>query len=216
MLTTIAETCLSCGQGIWYCPAARPQDKALLGSNLSAGQGDRAERTGLLRRTCPSLSFEGLPYRRFQGFFEIEPESISFSRNEPRKAAATEVSCDHLLVIFPARRHTNQAYTGISKKAIDERIAFTAFLAAMRAIIQFDARDNPRRLGATDDKINVLLGNAVRVTEFPIPVRAGDNVGETDLARDSIAIRDYRREGPEERGLVLGQQETSRHEDTAS
>lgn len=86
----------------------------------------------------------------------------------------------------------------------------------MRAIIQFDTRDNPRSLGATDDKINVLLGNAVRVTEFPIPVRAGDDVGETDLARYTIAISDNRREGPEERGLVLGQQETSRHEGAAS
>jgi hypothetical protein len=127
-----------------------------------------------------------------------------------------EVSSDHLLVIFPARRHTNQAYTGISKKAIDERVAFATLLPTMRAIIQFDARDNPRGLGATDDKIDVLLGNAVRVTEFPIPVRASDDVGETDLTRYSIAIRDNLRERPEERGLVLGQQETSRHEGTAS
>jgi hypothetical protein len=86
----------------------------------------------------------------------------------------------------------------------------------MRAIIQFDARDNPRGFGATDDKINVLLGNAVRVTEFPIPVRASDDVGETDLARYTIAISDDRREGPQERGLVLGQQETTRHEGAVS
>ena len=86
----------------------------------------------------------------------------------------------------------------------------------MRAIVQFDARDNSRSLGATDDKINVLLGNAVRVPEFPIPVRAGDDVGETDLARYTIAISDNRCEDPEERGLVLGQQETSRHEGAAS
>jgi hypothetical protein len=60
-------------------PSARSEDKALLRSNLSAEAGDRAdERTGLLRRPCPSCHPTGLTCCRFFGFGEIEPRSISF------------------------------------------------------------------------------------------------------------------------------------------
>ena len=197
---------------MWYFCCARPQDKALLGSNLSGGPGDRAERTGSLRRACPSLLFGGLPFRRFQGFREIEPKSISFSGDEQTQAGPREILCKHVLVIVPSRRYADQANTRVSEKAIDERIAPTTLPLAMRAIIQLDARDNPRGSGATDDKVDMLLGNAVCISLFPIAVRASDNIGEPDLARNAIAMCDDRREDLEKRGLIPGQQETSRRE----
>lgn len=197
---------------MWYFCCARPQDKALLGSNLSGGLGDRAERTGLHRRLCPSFHFVELPCRRFQGFCEIEPKSISFSRDEQTQAAPREILYKHVLVIVPSRRHADQANTRVSEKAIDERIAPTTLPLAMRAIIQFDARDNPRRSGTTDDKVDVLLGNSVCIPPFPIAVGASDNIGEPDLARNAIAMCDDGREDLEKRGLIPGQQETSRRE----
>jgi len=63
-----------------------------------------------------------------------------------------------------------------------------------------------------DNEVNMLLRDAVGMAAAPIAVRTGNNVRKTDLARNQISIRHDRSEDAKKRGLVPGQQETSRLE----
>jgi len=66
-----------------------------------------------------------------------------------------------------------------------------------------------------DNEVNVLLRDAVGMAAAPIAVGTGNNVRKTDLARNQIAIRHDRSEDAKKRGLVPGQQKTSRLENAS-
>ena len=83
----------------------------------------------------------------------------------------------------------------------------------MRGIVKFDGGNDARRFNATDNEIHMLLRDAVGVATLPIAVSTRNNVGKTNLARNQIAISHDLREDTEKRGLVHGEQETSRPED---
>ena len=83
----------------------------------------------------------------------------------------------------------------------------------MRTVIEFDGGDDSRRPDVGDHKIDVLLRDAVGVAAPPITVAARDDVCESDLAGNQIAVPNDHREDTEKRRLIHGQQEMSRSKD---
>ena len=71
---------------------------------------------------------------------------------------------------------------------------------------------SPLSLVLQDLRRFVFLRDAVGMAAVPIAVGTRNNVRKTDLARNQIAIRHDRSEDAKKRGLVPGQQETSRLE----
>lgn len=85
----------------------------------------------------------------------------------------------------------------------------------MRDVVKLDGGDDSGGPDIGDDKIDVLLRDAVGVAAPPIAVAARDDVCESDLAGNQIAIPNDISEDTEKRRLIHGQQEMSRSKDRA-
>ena len=52
----------------------------------------------------------------------------------------------------------------------------------VRAVVEFDRRHDSRRIGVTDDEVDMLLSDAIAVTALPIALATGDDVCQADFA----------------------------------
>jgi hypothetical protein len=130
------------------------------------------------------------------------------------QAAFGKLAGDRGRIIRPLSRHTNQPNPHLQKETINEGVASPTLRSIMRAVVEFDGGNNAGRLDRADDEIDMLLGNAVRVTAFPIAVATSDDVGKPNLARDHVATPYDGSQNAKERNLIFRQQEMSRLEDS--
>lgn len=92
---------------------------------------------------------------------------------------------------------------------IDESVASLPVRSGMGSVIQFHGEHKSGGARITQHKINMLLRNRGARPVPPRRCRAGDDVGEPDLAHDQIAVGDRRHQRPEEGGFAPRKQHLS-------
>lgn len=93
-----------------------------------------------------------------------------------------ELCADPIEIVFPLCRHANQTHSDLPEEAIEEGITYAALRALMGGVIKFDGRHDPRRFGAVENEIDVLLTDAIGVTSPPVAIVTGDDIGKANLA----------------------------------
>lgn len=75
----------------------------------------------------------------------------------------------------------------------------------MRPVVQLHGEDDPRRPRFAEHEVEMLLGNRSPVSAPPVGLRAGEHVGDADLAHDLESVAHGLQERAIERGLALGE-----------
>ena len=99
---------------------------------------------------------------------------------------------------------------GLNSKKLDPRglecsvqkdVAASAVRRLVRAVIKLDCKGNPGGLRLAEDKVEMLLRNCPPETVLPIFIRAGKDVGDTDLTHDEVAASNCRKKRSVEGGF---------------